>query len=357
MNSQGLSSAEKFNGTSKSFYPESNASHRYDYNPYGIQNNMNSTGQSMAYSTNTQYYPQNNLAAQYNNFMPQPQVYAQMPMYYPGQLPPQMMPGNPYAMNQGYFMPDNTIQANYVATQPIIINNNLVAPEKSINIENNYNQNSFGKQYQQPSTTSTKQSQDHGSQEIKNYIKEQEEFLQKLENDRKKLKDKVNVAQSDQYSYSQQDQYHQPERYDRSISSSKAYPESSSSKKKNRLINFDDEVEEAEMEKSHSPYQNKNELEEISNLKKKTDDFFEKFLNPKDHKSHKSPKKVYREQPHEEAYEAPKQYNRGRQYREETSPDQDRFAQTNKTNGSSPSEELDYSISDKGERVRGFLRV
>ena len=343
-NSQALSSAEKFNGTSKSFYPESTTSNRYEYNPFGIQNNLNPQQQPFPYSPSSQYYPQNNLVPQYNNFMSQPQPYPQMPMYYPGQFPPQMMP-NPYAMNPlnpGFPIPDNTIQANYVATQPIIVNNNVMVPEKSINVESNY-QNTYVKQQSPPPSTS-KKVEDYTGNDIKNYIKEQEEFLQKLENDRKKLKEKLSAEKTDQYSRGYQD-YSRPEERN----PPKKYSPESSSKKKNRLINFDDEVEEAERRDSNSPYRDRNELQEINELKKKTEDFFEKFLNPKENKSHKSPK--IKEQNYEDEDFGTKQFNRGRQYRDESTPEQDRYVRTNKSNGSSPDEELDYSISDRGERV------
>lgn len=264
-----------------------------------------------------QFYPQQ-FPLQFNNFMMPPN-----PMFYPNQFV-----GQPF----GY---DNRFDgANNMNKNQNPYENGLERSDK----KNNYNE-------------SRQESTKEPDSEIKNYIKEQEEFLQKLENDRKKLKDKLNNEQKPAEK-PKPSHHSQPLQENIPSRSNEVYPpQNNRNQEQSKQRELDPKSDQKQKNRG------RDERDELAELQRKTDELLEKFMNPADKGGSRSPPRNQYgynnyHQESQNNYEDEEQEDDIEEYEESQTTPQKSDKKKFKSHGSSPISELNYSISEKDRVIK-----
>lgn len=347
-------------------YPNQAAPYMYDPNFQG-QELYNPNMQAM----NPNVYPNQQFGVNFiqgpafNNQMQQqsfPAYQAQAPVMNQQQMQYYQPDGGynywPYRATDNGPMTQNFMEQQ--PTQPIMLSNNAVLPHNIASMD--AQQNAFNPPRDMKSPDSKFSTSQIGSESgmrspgdfdnssIKNYIKEQEEFLRKLDEDKKKLRDRMREEEESRVNPKVEKKSPVPERkaktnqWENTITS-EPFSDEETQKKSTRQANL-------------SP-----NGEQLKELKRKADELLNKFMNPsllssKNESSYQSQynyKDLSETSPSQKFRSPDRDFASPSNYNSENTTLRQGISPNSKTvtfHGipSSPSE-LNYSVSDRGDRV------
>ena len=264
--------------------------------------------QANSYGFDPAHQPQKSFSSLYPGFTGMPNSYMPMPQTFPSQpMQPMMYPGYPNtyypqapAINS--YLPDNNMgmmpyqfpipEASPTVTGQKVLNN------QSVHINSNPKQSITQERLKKPQqfqdvSIASPQSVDFEHADIKNYIEEQEQFLKKLDQNRKNLQEKLNSSNADTdskvtkkpFSYNQlvKDSNKSDILQKNNINEQKITQEKFGKveiKTKWDKGEMSEEAEEKEPQRVLDKDLVENEAK-LQDLKKKTDQLLERFMKPK----------------------------------------------------------------------------